>query len=316
MQRLPWSRPGVVESVGPDDAHRRAGPAGAFRRRPPPAWRYGPPSSRPRWRWIAWLCPALVSAGILGRRAGTGSEAAGSAGEDGLGPPRPGQPKDPCPMSKIKVENPRRRARRGRDDPHHLGLHQAKADPSLSRHRPEILRSRASRNARPHTNDKITVDAAESDPETRRRREMRDDHAGRGSGSRNSGSRRMYRSPNGTIRNILGGVIFREPIICKNVPRLVPGWTAAHRGGAPRLRRPVQARPISRFPRQGQADASSSSARMARRSSTSSTTRPPPGVAMGMYNLDKSIFDFARASLNFGLNARLARSTCRPRTRS
>ena len=63
----------------------------------------------------------------------------------------------------------------------------------------------------------------------------------------------MYRSPNGTIRNILGGVIFREPILCKNVPRLVPGWTKPivdHR--PPRLRRPV---PRHRFqgPGQGQA---------------------------------------------------------------
>jgi hypothetical protein len=64
----------------------------------------------------------------------------------------------------------------------------------------------------------------------------------------------MWKSPNGTIRNILGGVIFREPIICKNVPRLVPGWTQAHHRRPPRLRRPV---PRHRFPlsRQGQADA-------------------------------------------------------------
>jgi isocitrate dehydrogenase len=67
------------------------------------------------------------------------------------------------------------------------------------------------------------------------------------------GLKKMYRSPNGTIRNILGGVIFREPIICKNVPRLVPGWTKPVIVGPPRLRRPVS-RDRLPFPRQGQAD--------------------------------------------------------------
>ena len=61
-------------------------------------------------------------------------------------------------------------------------------------------------------------------PESRRRRQMRDHHSGRGRVKEFS-LKEMWRSPNGTIRNILGGVIFREPIICKNVPRLVPGWT-------------------------------------------------------------------------------------------
>ena len=54
------------------------------------------------------------------------------------------------------------------------------------------------------------------------------------------GLKKMWKSPNGTIRNILGGVVFREPIICSNVPRLVPGWTPADRRGPSRLRRPVQ----------------------------------------------------------------------------
>ena len=64
--------------------------------------------------------------------------------------------------------------------------------------------------------------------------------------------KKMWKSPNGTIRNILGGVIFREPIICKNVPRLVPGWTAADHRRPPRLRRPVQGHRLP-LPRQGQA---------------------------------------------------------------
>ena len=62
------------------------------------------------------------------------------------------------------------------------------------------------------------------------------------------GLKKMWRSPNGTIRNILGGTVFREPIICKNVPRLVPGWNRPDRGRPSRLRRPVTAPPTSRCP--------------------------------------------------------------------
>jgi isocitrate dehydrogenase len=75
---------------------------------------------------------------------------------------------------------------------------------------------------RDKTNDQVTVDAAEMIKKWRRR-EMRDHHARRSAGE--GPTQAMYRSPNGTIRNILGGVIFREPITCKNVPRLVPSWT-------------------------------------------------------------------------------------------
>ena len=64
--------------------------------------------------------------------------------------------------------------------------------------------------------------------------------------------KKMWRSPNGTIRNIIGGVIFREPIICKNVPRLVPGWTQADRDRPPRLRRPI---PRNRRSRAGKGQA-------------------------------------------------------------
>ena len=62
------------------------------------------------------------------------------------------------------------------------------------------------------------------------------------------GLKEMWKSPNGTIRNILGGVIFREPIICKNVPRLVPGWTQADHRRPPRIRRPIQGATDFRFP--------------------------------------------------------------------
>ena len=114
------------------------------------------------------------------------------------------------------------------------------------------------------------------------------------------GLKRMYASPNGTIRNILGGTVFREPIVCSNVPRLVPGWTqpiviGRHAYGdqykATDFRVPSAGRLTMTFePADGSA----------------ATTRevfqfPGPGVALGMYNLDDSIRGFAHACLNFGL---------------
>src|SRR6476660_8621164 len=110
----------------------------------------------------------------------------------------------------------------------------------------------------------------------------------------------MWRSPNGTIRNILGGVIFREPIICKNVPRLVPGWTqpiivGRHAFGdqyrATDLRIPGKGRLTIKF--EGE-DGSVIEKEVFKFGAG--------GVAMAMYNLDDSIRDFARASMNYGLN--------------
>ncbi len=109
----------------------------------------------------------------------------------------------------------------------------------------------------------------------------------------------MWKSPNGTIRNILGGVIFREPIICKNVPRLVPGWTAPivvgrHAFGdqyrATDFKVPGKGRMTIRF--EGE-DGTVIEKEV--------FNYPGAGVAMAMYNLDDSIRDFARASLNYGL---------------
>ena len=109
----------------------------------------------------------------------------------------------------------------------------------------------------------------------------------------------MWKSPNGTIRNILGGVIFREPIICKNVPRLVPGWTqpivvGRHAYGdqycATDFRVPGKGRLTLRF-------AGDDGAVIER----DVFKFPGGGVAMAMYNLDDSIRDFARASLNYGI---------------
>jgi len=113
------------------------------------------------------------------------------------------------------------------------------------------------------------------------------------------GLKKMYRSPNGTIRNILGGVIFREPIICKNVPRLVPGWTkpiiiGRHAFGdqyrATDFVVPGPGKLTLTFqPEGGEPEVHEV------------YEYKDSGVAMAMYNLDASIRDFARASLNYGL---------------
>ena len=111
--------------------------------------------------------------------------------------------------------------------------------------------------------------------------------------------KKMWRSPNGTIRNILGGVIFREPIIAKNVPRLVPGWTRPIIVGRHAFGDQYRATDF-RFPGAGKltikfvGDDGSKIEREVFQA-------PGPGVAMAMYNLDDSIRDFARASLNYAL---------------
>jgi isocitrate dehydrogenase len=114
------------------------------------------------------------------------------------------------------------------------------------------------------------------------------------------GLKRMYRSPNGTIRNILGGVIFRQPIICKNVPRLVPGWTQPIVVGRHAYGDQYRATDF-RFPGKGKL-----TMKFVGEDGTTIEHEifdaPAAGVAMGMYNLDQSIIDFARASLNYGLN--------------
>ncbi len=116
------------------------------------------------------------------------------------------------------------------------------------------------------------------------------------------GLREMWKSPNGTIRNILGGVIFREPIICKNVPRLVPGWTqpivvGRHAYGdqyrATDFRTPGKGRLTIKF--EGEDGAVIEKEVF---------VFPGAGVAMAMYNLDESIREFARATFNYGVNRR------------
>ncbi len=152
---------------------------------------------------------------------------------------------------------------------------------------------------RDETNDQITIDAANAikrvgvgvkcatiTPDEARVKEF--------------GLKDMYRSPNGTIRNILGGVIFREPIMCKNVPRLVPGWTKPIIIGRHAYGDQYRATDF-RVPGKGTLTLT-----FVGEDGTKIEREvfqfPSGGVAMAMYNLDDSIRDFARASLNYGLN--------------
>jgi len=114
------------------------------------------------------------------------------------------------------------------------------------------------------------------------------------------GLKEMYRSPNGTIRNILGGVIFREPIICKNVPRLVPGWTQPIIIGRHAYGDQYRATDI-KFPGRGKITLKfeGNDGQVIEREVFKT---PDSGVVMAMYNLDGSIRDFARASMNYALS--------------
>src|SRR5436190_2087054 len=153
--------------------------------------------------------------------------------------------------------------------------------------------------SRDATNDQITVDAA------KRTREVGvavkcatiTPDAGR---VKEFNLQEMYRSPNGTIRNILGGVIFREPVICTNVPRLVPGWTKPIIIGRHAYGDQYRATDF-KVPGKGKLTLTfvgDDGTRIEREV----FQFPGSGVAMAMYNLDDSIRDFARASLNYGLN--------------
>ena len=151
---------------------------------------------------------------------------------------------------------------------------------------------------RDRTDDQVTVDAAEAikrhgvgvkcatiTPDEARVEEF--------------GLKRMYRSPNGTIRNILGGVIFRRPIICKNVPRLVPGWTEPIVVGRHAFGDQYRATDF-RFNGPGKLTLrfEGEDGEVIEREVFNA---PSAGVAQAMYNLDDSIVDFARASFNYAL---------------
>jgi isocitrate dehydrogenase len=112
--------------------------------------------------------------------------------------------------------------------------------------------------------------------------------------------KKMWRSPNGTIRNIIGGVIFREPIICRNVPRLVPGWTQPIVIGRHAYGDQYRATDIT-VPK-GAKLTMSYVTPDGKRIEHDVFEFPDSGVAMAMYNLDQSIRDFAMASFNYGLS--------------
>ena len=148
------------------------------------------------------------------------------------------------------------------------------------------------------TNDQVTIDAAEATkkhgvavkcatitPDEQRVEEF--------------GLKKMWKSPNGTIRNILGGVIFREPIICQNVPRLVPGWTQPIIVGRHAFGDQYKATDFL-FPGKGKLSIKfvGEDGKVIEHEVFDA---PSAGVAMGMYNLDDSIRDFAHASFAYGL---------------
>lgn len=151
---------------------------------------------------------------------------------------------------------------------------------------------------RDETNDQITIDAANAikkhgvgvkcatiTPDEGRVEEF--------------GLKEMWRSPNGTIRNILGGVIFREPIIMDNVPRLVPGWTKPIIVGRHAYGDQYRATDF-KFPGKGKLYMTFIG-EDGEKIEREVFDAPEAGIALGMYNLDKSIEDFARASLNYAL---------------
>jgi isocitrate dehydrogenase len=163
----------------------------------------------------------------------------------------------------------------------------------------ELLYYDLSIQKRDETSDQITIDAANKTREVGvavKCATITPDEAR----VKEFGLKEMYRSPNGTIRNILGGVIFREPIICKNVPRLVPGWTqpiiiGRHAFGdqyrATDFKVPGKGTLMLTFVGED-----------GQKIEREVFKFPGAGVAMSMYNLDQSIMDFARASMNYALN--------------
>jgi len=153
--------------------------------------------------------------------------------------------------------------------------------------------------SRDDTNDQITIDAAHAiqkhgvgvkcatiTPDEARVEEF--------------GLKKMWRSPNGTIRNILGGVIFREPIIISNIPRLVPGWTKPIIVGRHAFGDQYRATDF-KFPGKGKLMMSFVPDDGSAPIEALVYDAPAAGVALAMYNLDDSIRDFAKASLNYGL---------------
>ena len=112
--------------------------------------------------------------------------------------------------------------------------------------------------------------------------------------------KKMWRSPNGTIRNIIGGTVFREPIICKNIPKLVPSWTDPVIIGRHALGDQYRATDFQ-VPGKGKLEIKWTSENGKDEKKYEVFNFPGPGVALSMYNLDRSIEDFARSCFNYGL---------------
>jgi isocitrate dehydrogenase len=112
--------------------------------------------------------------------------------------------------------------------------------------------------------------------------------------------KKMWRSPNGTIRNILGGTVFREPIICKNVPKLVPGWTLPIVIGRHAFGDQYRATDFL-VPGEGKMEVKWTSKDGKKKKEFEVFNFTGPGIALSMYNLDDSIKNFARACMNYGL---------------
>jgi isocitrate dehydrogenase len=153
------------------------------------------------------------------------------------------------------------------------------------------------------TNDQVTIDAAEAikefgvgikcatiTPDEERVKEFK--------------LKKMWKSPNGTIRNIIGGTVFRETIICKNVPRLVPGWTESIVVGRHAFGDQYRATDI-KIPGKGKLTMRFQPADGGQITEYEVFDFPSSGIAMGMYNLDDSIQSFARSVFNYGLSKKL-----------
>ena len=153
--------------------------------------------------------------------------------------------------------------------------------------------------SRDATDDQITIDAAEKTKEVGVAVKCATITPDEGR-VEEFGLKKMWRSPNGTIRNILGGVVFRAPIICRNVPRLVPGWTKPIVIGRHAFGDQYKATDM-KFPGPGKLTMKfvGDDGEVIEHEVYDA---PSSGVFMGMYNLDDSIADFARASFNYGLN--------------
>jgi isocitrate dehydrogenase len=151
---------------------------------------------------------------------------------------------------------------------------------------------------RDETNDQITIDAANKTREVGVAVKCATITPDEGR-VKEFGLKEMWRSPNGTIRNILGGTIFREPIICKNVPRLVPGWTQPIIIGRHAYGDQYRATDF-KFPSKGTLTLKfvGDDGKVIEREVFKA---PESGVVLAMYNLDNSIRDFARASMNYAL---------------